>query len=271
MDRRAVFSESLDRCIVCSVRHPGGFIALSLMVALLAPVDSCGGSSANQGGVRQNCYPNGTCNAGLACLSNVCVSPGTGGADGGAAGVGGGGTGGGTAGVGGTSGGGAGTGGSGASGGGQTGTGGACAYCAGMTPHCPSDVATAFMCSSPGDTCCGSNGEQWTCGACAAETCHWVRSCAGAGGGGGASGADSGGSDASGADGGLTDGLSGDVSGQGLLGASCVNSSDCVSALCEPFRQNSVKLCTQPCSTNAPCPTPATSGTCGGKGYCTIN
>ena len=32
--------------------------------------------------MRQSCYANGTCNAGLVCLSNVCVSEGTGGAGG---------------------------------------------------------------------------------------------------------------------------------------------------------------------------------------------
>jgi hypothetical protein len=42
----------------------------------------CGGS-ASQGGERQGCYPNGTCNTGLTCLSNVCVNAGFGGAGGG--------------------------------------------------------------------------------------------------------------------------------------------------------------------------------------------
>jgi fibro-slime domain-containing protein len=32
--------------------------------------------------VRQSCYPNGTCNIGLLCLSDVCVSPGSGGVGG---------------------------------------------------------------------------------------------------------------------------------------------------------------------------------------------
>jgi hypothetical protein len=72
----------------------------------------CGGGSTSQGGARQSCYPNGTCNAGLNCFSNVCVdvdagsagstggshdgggSAGTGGAGGAAAGGGSSGTGG---------------------------------------------------------------------------------------------------------------------------------------------------------------------------------
>lgn len=37
----------------------------------------CGGGSSSggaaQGGVGQSCYPNGTCNAGLSCFSNLCV------------------------------------------------------------------------------------------------------------------------------------------------------------------------------------------------------
>jgi hypothetical protein len=45
---------------------------LPVAVALVA----CGGRSsgvAPAGGLRQACYPNGTCNAGLTCLSEVCV------------------------------------------------------------------------------------------------------------------------------------------------------------------------------------------------------
>jgi hypothetical protein len=37
-------------------------------------VTGCGGSSPGQGGIRESCYPNGTCNAGLTCVSQVCVS-----------------------------------------------------------------------------------------------------------------------------------------------------------------------------------------------------
>jgi hypothetical protein len=40
----------------------------------LALVTGCSsGSSHGTGGVDQGCYPNGTCNAGLSCFSNVCV------------------------------------------------------------------------------------------------------------------------------------------------------------------------------------------------------
>jgi hypothetical protein len=74
---------------------------------------------------------------------------------------------------------------------GSGGQGGACGPCAAsITDVCPSDVATASMCPSSGRTCCLGEA-QWTCGACAAETCHWMRACpattgtAGTGGGGG--------------------------------------------------------------------------------------
>jgi hypothetical protein len=40
------------------------------------------------GGEREPCYANGTCNAGLTCLSNVCVNAGDGGASGGDGGAG---------------------------------------------------------------------------------------------------------------------------------------------------------------------------------------
>lgn len=99
----------------------GGLLALVLVVA----ADGCSSSAGMAGGERQACYANGTCNAGLVCLSQICVrrnSPdasGTGGAAG---------TGGGQAGGGGSSDG-PGTGGGGAGGaagigGGQAGGGG---------------------------------------------------------------------------------------------------------------------------------------------------
>ena len=75
-----------------------------LLVA--AGVEGCGGGQA-PGTVRGPCYSNGTCNAGLACLSMVCVSPGTGGTGGSAGstgGLGGRGAGGGAAGASGTGG-----------------------------------------------------------------------------------------------------------------------------------------------------------------------
>src|SRR5262245_5459839 len=63
------------------------FVVASLVVGC--------GSSVKQGGERQDCYPNGTCNMGLVCLSNTCVNPGGGGSGGGGGTMGGGGTGGG--------------------------------------------------------------------------------------------------------------------------------------------------------------------------------
>jgi cysteine-rich repeat protein len=53
-------------------------IWISSALALGGIVASCGGgdsgaTSAGRGGERQPCYPNGTCNTGLACLSKACV------------------------------------------------------------------------------------------------------------------------------------------------------------------------------------------------------
>jgi hypothetical protein len=54
---------------------------LVLAVTLLSSVLAC--SSGGQGGERQACYGNGTCNVGLTCFSNVCVNAtGSGGASG---------------------------------------------------------------------------------------------------------------------------------------------------------------------------------------------
>ncbi len=59
----------------------------SAAAAALLPVIACGSGSsggAAQGGVGQACYPNGTCNAGLSCYSNLCVDANVdGGSDGG--------------------------------------------------------------------------------------------------------------------------------------------------------------------------------------------
>ena len=50
--------------------------------AAFAIVAFLGACSSPQGDERQSCFPNGTCNAGLACLSNVCVRlPADGGTD----------------------------------------------------------------------------------------------------------------------------------------------------------------------------------------------
>ena len=88
------------------------------------------------------------------------------------------------------------TGAAGTTGAGGAGGGGTCQACAQSTDDCPADVATADSCPSPGRTCCAA-GQQWHCGNCAAETCHWSRYCAAASGGNDA------GADAS-ADGGVT-------------------------------------------------------------------
>lgn len=52
-------------------------LAAFLFAILLA--SGCS-SEAGQGAERQRCYPNGTCNQGLSCLSDVCVNPGRDGA-----------------------------------------------------------------------------------------------------------------------------------------------------------------------------------------------
>ncbi|MGB8261765.1 MAG: hypothetical protein WCE75_15490, partial [Terracidiphilus sp.] len=48
------------------------------MIALLAGLLSlgCGGSALQQGTEGGSCFPNGTCMAGLACLSHLCVNAG---------------------------------------------------------------------------------------------------------------------------------------------------------------------------------------------------
>src|SRR5687767_12582418 len=62
---------------------------LAGIFAFVALVASCGDGAKPQGGERQDCYPNGTCNTGLVCLSDICVRPGGGGAGGSAGGRGG--------------------------------------------------------------------------------------------------------------------------------------------------------------------------------------
>jgi hypothetical protein len=59
------------------------------------------------------------------------------------------------------------------------GAGGPCSACTragGGFEACPSDVASAASCPSPGRACCAGAG-QWHCGNCIAETCHWFQSC----------------------------------------------------------------------------------------------
>jgi hypothetical protein len=48
--------------------------ALALSSVILGGLGGCS-SSPSQGTERGDCYPNGTCNAGLVCLSGVCVKP----------------------------------------------------------------------------------------------------------------------------------------------------------------------------------------------------
>jgi hypothetical protein len=66
-----------------SVRWRGlADIMLGVLVGLAPAAPGCGGGAS--GGERQACYPNDTCNAGLVCLSRICVAPGSGGTGGGA-------------------------------------------------------------------------------------------------------------------------------------------------------------------------------------------
>lgn len=59
-------------------------LRIPTLTVSLAFIAACGGGNPGQGGVKQACYPNGTCNSGLTCLSMVCVdAQGTGGASGG--------------------------------------------------------------------------------------------------------------------------------------------------------------------------------------------
>jgi len=98
--------------------------AIALTGVLTAWAIGCGSDSGGHGANGQSCYPDGTCNAGLRCLSRVCVPAASGGvggtvggSDGSTAGAGGGGAGpGGAA---------AGAGGAAAGAGGAAGTGGA--------------------------------------------------------------------------------------------------------------------------------------------------
>ena len=113
--------------IVRFVTRPRDLLVCVVVGLALVLAAACGGGKAScSGGERCACYPNGTCNAGLSCLSNVCVSLNDAGADrpagdtdagaGGATGQGGAGGSGGATGTGG-SGGATGTGGSGGGGG----------------------------------------------------------------------------------------------------------------------------------------------------------
>jgi hypothetical protein len=138
----------------------------SLLISGAALVSACS-SSRPTGGVRQDCYPNGTCNAGLSCFSNICVDAtdggsGVGGRSGaaGAGGIGNGGTAGGHAGAGGASSGGSGgSGASGASGGsgglgvGGSSGGGSSANCQALTTYgTPTLIASSEIAENLTDT-----------------------------------------------------------------------------------------------------------------------
>jgi hypothetical protein len=61
--------------------------------------------------------------------------------------------------------------------------------------------------------------------------------------------------------------------GSGAFGDTCTQNSDCQSMMCEPFRQQSIMLCTKACTTATQatdCPAPS-AGTCTPKGYCRFN
>jgi hypothetical protein len=55
-------------------RHPAARSIACVLLALSVAV-GCGGGAQTScaGSERCACYPNSTCNAGLTCLSNVCV------------------------------------------------------------------------------------------------------------------------------------------------------------------------------------------------------
>jgi hypothetical protein len=62
--------------------------------------------------------------------------------------------------------------------------------------------------------------------------------------------------------------------GAGQFGATCTKAADCMSGLCEPFRQQTIMLCTKSCTaaTQATdCPNPPSAGTCTPKMYCRFN
>jgi hypothetical protein len=182
-----------------------------------------GGSQSCSGGERCACYPNGTCNAGLTCLSNVCVdsstgaggnagTTGRGGSDGGGAGTGGSaaGSGGAVAGAGGTN---AGSGGSAAGvGGAAAGTGGSAAGTAG------SAAGTAGSATGTAGSAAGTTGATAGSGGSGAGTGGAVAGSSGSAGRGGTGGGGTGG----GATGGTGQGGTGvGGSGSGGAGGAC--------------------------------------------------
>jgi hypothetical protein len=66
----------------------------------------------------------------------------------------------------------------------------------------------------------------------------------------------------------------GDSGGAGAFGATCTKNTDCASMLCEPFRMQSIMLCTKACTAATAatdCPNPPSAGTCTPKNYCRFN
>jgi len=122
-----------------------------------------GSGGTQQGGERQSCYPNGTCNAGLVCLSDLCVKPAAGGQSGtGGSGGAGGGTGGSVAGVGGSA---AGMGGVGpGTGGSATGTGGSAAGTGGGAAGTGGGAGAGGTTGSGGGGTGGGAGRGGNCG-----------------------------------------------------------------------------------------------------------
>ena len=226
--------------MVVSMRSLHGVIAVGLTLALGA----CGSSSPSAGGLRQSCFPNGTCNAGLSCLSNVCVVAGGSGGIGGEAG-----------GAGGTAGG-AGTGSAGAmdgsAGAGTAGAGGTTA--AGGSDAGAGAAGAGTDAGAGGSTALGGSGGGAGSGTAGA---------AGAGTDAGAAGA---GTDA-GADVASADAAGGDVALR-ALGETCLAADDCASRNCQMFVSRGGLLCTQACSADTPCPMPPTNGVCLNKGFC---
>ena len=56
-----------------------GYLGVATFLAYGCSSSSSGGGA--QGGEGQACFPNGTCNAGLTCYSNLCVNAGADGGD----------------------------------------------------------------------------------------------------------------------------------------------------------------------------------------------
>lgn len=167
-------------------------------ICTVALLGSCGGNTSGNsvsslGSEGQHCYPNGTCNGGLSCLSNLCVDAGAGGNGGagvdasfgtggtpnsaGASGAGGGA--GGTSGAGGASGGSGGT--AGSAGAATGGSGGAPDPCNSMTCLAPGQCVNG-VCQCPyaetycSGVCVDTQSNSMDCGACG-HACAYGSQC----------------------------------------------------------------------------------------------